>query len=181
MKHKINKQQALILVLMIIVFVMILFLSNNNKKKNIDQDSITKISTQEYDLNDSEGIQNYDSSSVSESTIPSQDEEEPWDGDSVGLDNAVNSTLGDCNLNDEVLSMIDHDTETMTRDLQLYLYSQYEIDNVQSLTWDNIVTIDYSTHNIQLTFDVDASESCTVKCVYSQTNKEWSFYKYKSE
>lgn len=179
MKHGINKRQTLILLLMIVVFVMILILSNNNKKKNIDEESVTKISTQ--DVNESENILMHDYDSDVSESIPSQEEDNSWDGDSVGLDNAVNGTLGNCNLNDEVLAMIDHDTDTMARNLQLYLYSQYEIDNVQSLTWDNIATIDYATHNIQLTFDVNASESCTVTCVYSQTNKEWSFYKYKSE
>lgn len=107
-----------------------------------------------------------------------QREEKPeWDGESVSLGKDLNYDLGSCGLADEILEMIDHDTDTMTEQMQLYLLSEYEISDVRRVEWDGLATVDYMNSKVEVTLDVAASTDCVVQCLYDQEGKKWSFYR----
>lgn len=113
-----------------------------------------------------------------EEYVIEREKEPEWDGDSVSLGKDLNYELGDCGLADEVLEKIDHDTEMMSEQMQLYLLSEYEISDVRRVEWDGLATIDYMNGKVEVTFDVAASSDCVVQCVYNQELGQWSFYKF---
>lgn len=99
-----------------------------------------------------------------------------WDGESVGLD-FVPTELGNCDLNQDALRFIDNSVSNLSEDLQWWLYSDYGIENVEKVTWNKLITIDYDAENIILQLHVIADQKCNIKCMYSQKEKTWSFYK----
>ena len=110
--------------------------------------------------------------------IQQEDIEPEWDGDSVALGKELNYDMGDFGLPQEVLEKIDNDTGNMAEQMQLYLLSEYEISDMRNAEWDGLVTLDYATHKVEITFDVTASMDCTVQCIYDEEMKPWSFYKF---
>lgn len=102
---------------------------------------------------------------------------ENWDGDSVDSDYTVNENL-ECKLNDEVLERIGGTTSVLTEKLQLYLISEHDIGNIETLKWDGLVLLDYNNNLIELSFKVKGQDNCIVKCIYANQSGEWSFYKY---
>lgn len=132
-----------------------------------------------YRESDTDAKTEMDSSAKKEEYTIQQDDKVPqWDGDSVALGKVLNYEIGDFDLPEEVLAKIDHDTALMAEQMQLYLLSEYEISDVRNVEWDGLVTLDYITHKVALTFDVTASADCTVQCIYEQEMKQWSFYKF---
>ena len=109
--------------------------------------------------------------------VTQSDQEEEWDGDSVGLDLNYNEQLGDFGLNEEVLSLIDHHTDSLSDEMQMYLMSKYDIGSIESVSWDGLVTIDYINKIVKISFDINANENCTVQCAYSQNEESWNFIK----
>jgi len=112
----------------------------------------------------------------SETTDPDEKStSEAWDGENVELDFSINTSFKDLGLNEEVLSMIHHDTDTLAEQLQLYLRSSYDITDITSVEWDGLCTVDYINHQVGLTFDIQGSQECGLQCIYNQTEKKWSF------
>ena len=116
-------------------------------------------------------------------TIPDQNEkdaEKEWDGESVGLDFEP-VDLGNCDLNQEVRNLIDDSVAELSEEMQWWLYADYGIENVTKVVWNQIATIDYERKNIVLQYHVVASQKCNIKCMYSQKDKTWSFYKFRGQ
>ena len=116
-------------------------------------------------------------------TIPDQNEkdaEKEWDGESVGLDFEP-VDLGNCDLNQEVRNLIDDSVAELSEEMQWWLYADYGIENVTKVVWNQIATIDYEGKNILLQYHVVASQKCNIKCMYSQKDKTWSFYKFRGQ
>lgn len=161
-----NKKIVGIVLIISALLILILYLFSESRNKSVNDG---------YKESDQTEITREATENTGESEIQTQEE---WDGDSVGLDTNFNNDFGDCGLDPEILNKIDHSTDQLSEEVQLYLYSNYDIGNVESLNWDGIATIDYINKKVELTFDVDADTNCVVQCVYNQTAKTWSFYKY---
>ena len=89
-----------------------------------------------------------------------------WDGESVGLD-FVPTELGNCDLNQDALRFIDNSVSNLSEDLQWWLYSDYGIENVEKVTWNKLITIDYDAENIILQLHVMLIRNATLNvCIH---------------
>lgn len=155
-----------------VIFMSLYFLITTHKKAQIPSET----------LRTPEEIQKLESDTGND-TIPDQNEkdaEKEWDGESVGLDFEP-ADLGNCDLNQEVRNLIDDSVAELSEEMQWWLYADYGIENVTKVVWNQIATIDYEGKNIVLQYHVVASQKCNIKCMYSQKDKTWSFYKFRDQ
>lgn len=115
---------------------------------------------------------------ASEKIIDTKTEEElipkTWDGDSVQSDFKIKDDFVVNGLNEEVLALIGNDTKTLSETMQAYLYATVS-ENYMSATSNGLISIDYNTNKIYLTFEVVIDRTCTLKGIYDREKKTWEF------
>lgn len=105
---------------------------------------------------------------MEQSTIPK------WDGDAVKSDFQIKEDFPIKELNEEVLAMIGGDTKTLSETMQAYLYSTVS-ENYSSAVFNKVMSINYKTNQLYLTFEIDTDRLCTLQGIYDRKNGTWEF------
>lgn len=147
------------------------FASNKKDKLNVETRQETyQEESSDSETEDFEDVANTDTGTEQNTQVlTASPETEEWQDD----DATYNDGFHYEGFPDELLPMVDNDTDGMLKNMQEVLYANGYYSYTEA-RFQDYAEIDYSAQTVSLSYEVIANETVNVSAVYSRNTKTWN-------